>query len=132
MPIEWSDNIILADLAGEPELAEELSAIFDRLKAARPGGASGEGRAGVAGRVPSVVLNFASVLYLNSSHIAALLRMRKRLIEAGRSLVLCSLNDDLWTMMGLTGLDRVFQFAPDTMTALARVQIAEETGSQEA
>ncbi|MCC6322953.1 MAG: STAS domain-containing protein [Phycisphaerales bacterium] len=124
MPIDWSDNIILADLTAEPELAEELSAIFDRL---RPAKDQPRDR-----KVPSVVLNFASVSYVNSSHIAALLRMRKRLIEVGRSLVLCSLNDDLWTMMGLTGLDKVFQFAPDTMTALARVQIADQTGSQEA
>ena len=136
MPIDWSDNILLADLAAEPELAEELSAIFDRLKipASLPQGAArrGDAKPALDVTVPSVVLNFSSVTYLNSSHIAALLRMRKRLIEAGRSFVLCSLNDELWTMMGLAGLDKVFQFAPDTMTALARVQIAEENGGREA
>lgn len=119
MPIDWNDNIVLAELADEPELAEELSAIFARLTDKPAVG-------GDSTRLPSVVLNFASVSYLNSSHIAALLRLRKRLLESGSGMVLCSLNDEIMSMIGLTGLEKVFQFAPDTMTALARVQIDAE------
>ena len=33
---------------------------------------------------------------------------------------------ELQTIMRHTGLDRVFQFAPDTMTALAAVQLSAE------
>jgi len=133
MPIDWSEGIILAALSGEPELSEELSAIFDRVRS-HPGaagadegqkgkGGGGGGRDNQDAGPPHVVLNFEGVAYLNSSHIAALLRLRKKLLESDRALVLCSLSDELWTMILLTGLDKVFQFAPDTMTALARVQL---------
>ena len=73
-----------------------------------------------------MVLNFAGVTYLNSSHIAALLRMRKRLMELGRSLVLCSMGDDVWSVILLSGLDKVFRYAPDPMTALAGLQLDEQ------
>jgi anti-anti-sigma factor len=113
MPTDWSDGIVLADLSDEPELAEEFSAIAERLKATP------------TEKLPHVVLNFGGVSYLNSSHIAALLRMRKRVVEGRKQLVLCSMSDQVWAVMLLTGLDKVFQFAPDTMTALARVQITD-------
>ena len=111
MPIDWAEGIVLAELADEPLLAEELSAVFERLKQV-------EGE-----KTPHVVMNFGGVSYLNSSHIAALLRMRKRLVEANRRLVLASMSDELWSVILLTGLDKVFVVAPDTMTALARVQL---------
>jgi|GEM_PF-230395 len=134
MPIDWSDNIILAELSDEPELSEELSAIFERLKIPKrpaPGSVRETNLAPASateheGDLPSVVLNFSSVSYLNSSHIASLLRLRKRLLECHRSLVLCSMRDETWSMITLTGLDRVFHFAPDQMTALATVQLRDE------
>lgn len=112
MPTEWSDGILLAQLADEPELAEEFSAIFARLNKAD------------AAATPHVVLDFGGVSYLNSSHIAQMLRMRKKLTEGRRQLVLCSMSDELWSVMSMTGLDKVFAYAPDTMTALARVQLS--------
>ena len=123
MPTEWAEGILLAELSDEPELSEEFSAIFARVNV-RPG------EAAAGGAVPHVVLNFSGVSYLNSSHIAAMLRMRKRLMEARKTLVLCSLGDEVWSMMLLTGLDKVFQFSPDTMTALARVQLEQEGGGE--
>lgn len=153
MPIDWSDDIVLVDLSDEPELSEEMSALFERLRggggaakaAGGPGGESADG-AGVAksaikpsgdisssrrppepaGATPHIVLNFSSVTYLNSSHLASLLRLRKRVAEGGGLLVLCAMNDNLRDVLHHTGLDRIFQFAPDTMTALASVQLAEE------
>jgi len=116
MPIDWSENIVVAELVDEPHLAEEFADIFERLgKASTTAGA----------RVPHVVLNFSAVTFLNSSHIAALLRMRKRLAEKGRTLVLCSMGDDVWAVIVLTGLDKVFRYAPDPLTALAGLQIAD-------
>lgn len=120
MAHEWSDRILLAELGDEPELSEEISGIFDRIKSLPAGK-----------RPPSVVLNFAGVTYLNSSHIASLLRLRKKLVESGRTLVLCTLSDELWSVILLTGLDKIFIVAPDTGTALARVQLdARAEGNQ--
>lgn len=116
MPTEWSEGILLSDLSDEPELSEELSAVFAQLKKTP------------SDRTPHVVLNFGGVSYLNSSQLAALLRLRKHLTEARKSLVLAAMRDDVWTVMLLTGLDKVFNFAPDTMTALARVQLATDDG----
>lgn len=138
MPTDWSDDIVLAELAEEPEFSEELSAIFARISPtpsdSAPAAAAGSGssaatppgqqaNAATSQQAPNVVLNFQGVNFLNSSHIAQLLRLRKQLQERGKRLVLCSLSDELWSVMLLTGLDKVFVFAPDPMTALASIQI---------
>lgn len=112
MAHQWSDRILIAELGDEPELSEEISGIFERFKTLP------EGK-----KPPSVVLNFAGVTFLNSSHIASMLRLRKKLVEHGRTLVLCTLSDELWSVILLTGLDKVFIVAPNTSTALARVQL---------
>ncbi len=111
MPTDWSDDIVICDLADEPDLSEELSDLYTRL------------RESMSGATPNVVLNLGGVTYLNSSNIAQLLRLRKQLIESGRKLKLCSATDAVWSIMLLTGLDKVFQFAPDKATAIASLQI---------
>ncbi len=112
MPTDWTEGIVLCDLGDEPELSEEIAALVDQLKNTP------------TDKMPSVVLNFAGVSYLNSSHIASLLRVRKRVAEGKKSLVLAAMTDEVWSIMLMTGLDKVFEAAPDTMTALARVQLA--------
>lgn len=116
MPTDWSDDIAIAKLADEPQLSEEFAALFGRLNA-------GEG-----GPAPHVILDFANVTFLNSSHLAQMLRMRKRLLHFDRQLILCALCDDLHAVLGVTGLDRVFQVAADTPTALAALQLSEYQG----
>lgn len=111
MATDWSDNIVIADLTDEPELSEELNELYARLKDTAPA------------RMPHVVLNLSSVTYLNSSNIAQFLRLRKRLIETDRKLKLCSVGDAVWSIMLLTGLDKVFVFAPDKATAIASLQM---------
>ncbi len=111
MPTDWSDNIVICDLADEPELSEELSDLYNKLKE-RP-----------TDKVPNVVLNLAGVSYLNSSNIAQILRIRRRLIESSRSMKLCSVADGVWSIMLLTGLDKVFEFVADKSTAIAALQI---------
>jgi anti-anti-sigma factor len=111
MSTDWSDRILLADLGDEPELSEELASVFQRVAAAQPPS------------VPDVVLNFAGVTYLNSSNIAQVLRLRRRLTECERKLVLCAIGDPVWSTMLLTGLDKVFTFAPDTASAIASLQL---------
>lgn len=116
MSSDWSESIVIADLADEPNLSEELASIADRLSA----------RGAVA---PSVVLNFANVTYVNSSNLASLLKIRKLLVEKKRGLRLCSLSEDVQSVMAVTGLDKIFRFAPDPMTALAALQIEDSNRS---
>ena len=115
MAIDWADNILLAQLTDEPSLSEELGTVYDRIDEASD--------------APHVVLDFSAVSYINSSNIAQLLKLSKRLTADQRSLRLCMLSDEVWSVMMVTGLDKVFRFAPDTMTALASIQI-EETDTE--
>ena len=115
MPTEWSEDIAISELADEPALSDELIVLIDRVK-------------GAEGSAPHIVLNFSQVSYVNSSNIAQLLRLRAALSQAGRRLKLCSVRDEVWSVMLVTGLDRVFQFAPDPMTALAGLQLEDAEG----
>lgn len=116
MATEWSEDIVVVDLSDEPALSEELSAAIERVST------------GHDGHVPHIVLNFGSVSYVNSSNLADLLRLRKGLAARGRHLRLCSLADDVWQVMMVTGLDKVLRFAPDPLTALATLQL-EDSGA---
>lgn len=109
MAVDWSDNILIANLADEPALSDELSLICEKVE-----GASSP---------PHAVLDFGEVTYINSSNIAQLLRLRKLLDEAGRALRLSGITDDVMSVLMVTGLDKVFKFAPDTLTALAGLQL---------
>jgi anti-anti-sigma factor len=113
MATDWSESITIAELQDEPALSEELTALISR--AGHP-------------EAPHMVLNFSAVTYLNSSNIAQLLKLRRSLSERGRRLKLCSINDQVWSVMLITGLDKVFRFAPDPMTALASLQIEDAGG----
>ena len=115
MATEWSEDIAISELADEPALSDELNSLIDRVK-----------EAGAA--APHVVLNFAGVTYVNSSNIAQMLRLRAQLSHAGRRLKLCSIADEVWSVMLVTGLDKVFNFAPDPMTALAGLQLEDAEG----
>ncbi|MGQ0628174.1 MAG: STAS domain-containing protein [Phycisphaerales bacterium] len=116
MPTEWSENILISELQDEPALSEELNAVYERIT--RP----------EANAAKNVVLNFGAVNYLSSSHLSQMLRIRKKLTDSGKVVVACSLSDHCWSVMLLTGLDRVFRFAPDPMTALATLQIERGPG----
>lgn len=111
MPTEWSNDIVICDLADEPELSEELTELYNQLTE-RP-----------LDSVPNVVLNLGGVSYLNSSNIAQILRLRRRLIEAHKMMKLAAVADGVWSIMLLTGLDKVFEFAPDKATAIAALQL---------
>lgn len=117
MATDWSDNIVIADLADEPALSEELAAIIQRLTDAADD------------KIPHLVLNFGQVTYVNSSNLAQLLKLRKRLAETKRQMRICSVSDEVWSVMMVTGLDKVFRFAPDPMTALAGLQLEDAGGT---
>ena len=70
-----------------------------------------------------MVLNFSAVGFINSSNVARLLRLRKKMVSIQRRLVLCEVNTQVWGIFLVTGLDKVFDFTKDVSTALAKVQL---------
>ena len=117
MAIDWSDNIVIANLADEPALSDELAMICERVEAT-----------GESDPIPHAVLDFHEVSYVNSSNIAQLLRLRKELEGRDRQLVLAGVSDEVMSVLVVTGLNKVFAFAPDMLTAIASIQIAEPGG----
>lgn len=106
----WSDDIVLAELADDPQYTDETAALGEAL----------------AKKPANVVLNLGGVTFLNSSNIARLLRLRKQIMNAGRKLVLSGVNDQVWGVFLVTGLDRIFEFSNDVSTALAGIQLADK------
>ena len=104
----WSEDIILADLAEDPQFTEDLSSLMAALEE----------------QAANVVLNFSTVSFINSSNIARLLRLRKFMSTHKRRLVLSGVNPHVWSIFQVTGLDKVFDFTKDVSTALAKVQLA--------
>lgn len=103
----WSDDIILVELADEPAFTEDLNALMDA----------------VAESPSDAVLNFQAVDFLNSSNIAKLLKLRKILVNLDKRLVLCGINTQVWGVFLVTGLDKIFEYTDDTATALATLQL---------
>lgn len=109
MSIErWSDNILVVELQDDPGFADDLVALIEQLDTRKD---------------VDVVLNFAGINYLNSSNIAKLLKLRKKLITNKRRLVLCEINTNVWGLFLVTGLDKVFEFSDNVSTALTGLQI---------
>ena len=113
MAIEsWSEQIFVAELQDDPNFSDDLNTLLDRLEQS-PGS--------------DVVLNFTAVTHLNSSNIAKLLKLRKRLVASRRRLVLCGIDTNVWGLFLVTGLDKVFDFTDSVATALASVQIGADS-----
>lgn len=111
MPIEnWSDHVIIAHLASDPHLGEDLESVLEQTR--EPG--------------VDAVLDFAQVKYLNSSHIAKLLKLRKQISGNSSKLILCAVDTQVWSAFLVTGLDKIFEFTDAVPTALASIQIADQ------
>ena len=111
MPItEWSEDIALVDLSGEPALSEDLAALLASLD-------------GPGATPRHVVLDLHAVSLLTSSNIAALMRLRKIQQLSKRRMVLCRIKDRVWATFITAGLDELFEVAADVGTALASVQL---------
>ena len=112
MPIDkWSDNILVVELQDDPAFTDDVTAAIDDTAS----------RTDV-----DVVLDFAGVSYLNSSNLAKLLRLRKQLLGNKRRLMLCTINTNVWGLLMVTGLDKVFEFADNLATGLTAVQLAKQ------
>jgi anti-anti-sigma factor len=107
----WSENIVVVELQDDPTFTDDLTAVIDQV----------DGRKDV-----DVVLDFAGVSYVNSSNIAKLLKLRKKLHGRKRRLVLCGIDTNVWGLFLVTGLDKVFDFADNLATGLASVQLEPE------
>jgi anti-anti-sigma factor len=107
MPIEkWSDGVVVVHLADDPQFSDDI----DQLDS---GAASSD-----------AVIDFGAVGFVNSSNIARLLKLRKKMNSAGRRMVMCNLSTQVWGTFLITGLDKIFEFSDDVPTALASVQMA--------
>ena len=106
----WSDEIIVAEMADDPQFTDEMAALGETL-----------------GQKPAnVVLNLGTVSFINSSNISRLLRLRKQMLGVQKRLILCAVNDQVGGVLAVTGLDKIFQFTADVATALAKMQLDED------
>lgn len=109
MSIEnWSDDILVVELQDDPGFTDDVNTLIDRLNS------RGD---------MDAVLSFAAVNYVNSSNIARLLKLRKKLVSKKRRLILCGIKTSVWGLFLVTGLDKVFEFADNVANGLASVQI---------
>jgi anti-anti-sigma factor len=108
MAIEkWSNDTLLVNLPGEPELQEALVDVAERVRDCH---------------ACDVVMDFSAVTLLTSSCLATLLRLRKELVDHGRHLVLCNITRPTHGILAVTGLIDVFEISDDRLKALAKVQ----------
>lgn len=110
MPIEnWSENIMVVDLQDGPGFSDDLATLMEQLETQSES---------------DVVLSFSGCSYLNSSNIAKLLKLRKKIITSKRRLVLCAIDTSVWGLFLVTGLDKVFEFTDNVANALASIQLS--------
>ncbi|AQT68385.1 anti-anti-sigma factor [Anaerohalosphaera lusitana] len=105
----WSDNVVVLDLAAEPDLGEELESAVSLAQK--------------KGDV-NVVVDFTDVDIITSSSIAKLLKLRKVLTDTGRQLIFTGVGSQTMSVFKVTALDSVFEFVDDKFVALASLQMA--------
>ncbi len=100
----WSEDTILVELSGEPEMRNELITV---KKMVRNRGDC------------DVVIDFSHVDIVTSSSLSKLLKLRKSLSDSGHKLVLCSVSPATKGIFMITGVDGHFEFANDKPEVLA-------------
>ena len=110
MSIEsWSDKILKVELQDDPAFSDDMTSLFEQAD---------------ANKNISAVLNFEGVNYLNSSNIAKLLKLRKKLLSNRGKMVRCGINTNVWGLFLVTCLDTVVEFLEGVATGPAGVQCA--------
>ncbi len=108
MPVEkWSERVAVVHLADDPQFSDDLEGVEDAL----------------AQGPMDAVLDFGAVHYVNSSNIARLLKLRKKIGSTDSRLVLCNISTQVWGAFLITGLDKLFELSDNVPTALATLQI---------
>ena len=104
----WSEDVILVNLATEPDMGDELQTIIELV---------------TENTTQDVVVDFIDTDVVTSSSIAKLLKLRKVLDDNGRTLVFCSVSPKTRSIFNITGLESVFDFMDDQFIALASLQL---------
>ena len=105
---DWSEDIILVDLPGEPDMLDELKTVTEM---ARDRGDC------------DVIVDFSSVDIVTSSSISAFLRLNKLLTDCEHRLVFCNVPAATRKIFTITGLEEIFEFVDDKFVALAGLQL---------
>ena len=114
---DWPEDIILVNLPGEPQMANELIAVMEK----------------VCNRVDcDVVIDFSGVDIITSSSLSKLLKLRKKLSDNGHQLVFCSVAMATKRIFLVTGLEKISEFADDKFMALEslRKEIKQEISGE--
>jgi anti-anti-sigma factor len=101
----WSETVRVVHLSDDPQFSEDILSLDPLPKRA------------------DVVLDFAGVRFVNSSNIAKLLTLRRKVISGDGRLLFCNVKKSVWSAFLVTGLDKVFDTSPDVSTALAGLQM---------
>ena len=113
MPLqEWSESTLIAEMTDEPLFSEDFESLMSRLDSC-------------SDSMPDVIVNLLGVSRMNSSNLSQLLRLRKKLLSHGRRLRICSVEDRVWSIFLMTGLEKLFDCTDDVATSLASLQIEE-------
>ncbi|MBC8378924.1 MAG: hypothetical protein H8E62_07105 [Planctomycetes bacterium] len=104
----WSEEVILVNLAKEPDMGEELQTVISMM---------------AENEDVDVVVDFADIDIVTSSSIAKLLKLRKVLYDNSQKLVFSSVQPKTRSIFSVTGLDTVFDFVDDQFIALASLQM---------
>ena len=111
MPLnDWSDDILIAELNDDPAFSEDIETLLSRIE--QPEGLDQD-----------IIVNMKSVRYVNSTNIAQLLKLRKTVLSNRRRLRVCAVCDPVWSVILITGLDKIFEFTDDVSTSLAYLQL---------
>lgn len=109
MPIQqWSDQIVVVELGNDPQFTDEINALTEQLQRDPP---------------MDVVLNMQGVTFINSSNIAKMLRLRKTVLAKDRRVFMTGICTQVWGVLLVTGLDKIFHVADDTASALTSLQM---------
>ena len=103
---QWSEKVVVARLADDPQLTEDLVALEH-----------------AGDRAASAVLDFGGVRFINSSNLAKLLKLRKKMTSDGGRLVLCNVGTQVQGALMVTGLEKLFTVSDNVSTALATLQM---------
>lgn len=110
MSIEnWSDNVILVNLARQPETADEL---IDVDELARNRGNC------------DVVVDCSGVQTLTALSRSRLIALRMSLNSLGHKLIVCNPSDATRRTLNSTGLAEVLRLSSDKFSALADLQVS--------
>ena len=104
----WSEDVILVNLAKEPDMGEELQTVIDLVS---------------EDKTQNVVVDFMDTDIITSSSIAKLLKLRKVLHDNGRALIFSSVKPKTRSIFNVTGLESVFEFMDDQFLALASLHL---------